>query len=129
MTAGEALLDAAVAALKGVEGLGVFDGAPVQAAFPYALVEIGPEGDWGHKNGEGREVRLAALLQDAGERPMRLRRLMGEAEAALAVLAPELNGWRLVTMALLRARLVRPSGSRDGWTGVIEFRARMLRAG
>lgn len=126
MSASEVLLAAAVAALKGVEGLSVHDGAPVQAAFPYALVETGPESDWGHKASEGREMRIAAVLKDAGERPSRLRRLMGEAEAALAGLPPLLEGWRLVTMVLLRARLVR---DRAAWTAVIEFRARMLREG
>lgn len=123
-SASEALLAAAAAALRAIGGLGVYDGAPVRAAFPHALIEIGPESDWGHKSGEGREIRLATVLKDAGERPARLRALTGEAEAALAGLPPQLEGWRLVTMTLLRGQLVRDKAA---WAGMIEFRARMLR--
>lgn len=51
---------------------------------------------------------------------------MGAAEEALAALPAELDGWRLVTMRYLRSRTVR--APRGPWAGVIEFRARMLRA-
>ena len=81
MSAGTELQAAAVAALADVAKLGgVYDGLPVQAVVPYATVETGPETDWGHKNGAGREVRLAVTIRDEGERPSRLRRLMAEAE-------------------------------------------------
>jgi hypothetical protein len=36
---------------------------------PYAIVETGPEIDWSHKSGAGRELRLAVTLRDKGERP------------------------------------------------------------
>jgi hypothetical protein len=46
------------------------------------------------------------------------------AEAALAGLGPDLDGWRLVTMRHVRTReLRRPQG---GWIAIIEFRARLL---
>ena len=81
--AGEALAEAAMAALRAVDGLNaVYDGPPLPAAFPYAAVEAGPESDWSHKSGAGRELRLAILLRDQGERPARLRGLAGAAEAA-----------------------------------------------
>jgi len=124
--AGEALAAAAVAALDGVAGLnGAYDGPPLQAAFPYAVVEAGPEGDWSHKSSEGRELRLAATLFDKGERPARARALMAAAEGAIAGLGPELDGWRLVNLVFLRGRLLRGNGA--AWSGVVEFRARMLR--
>lgn len=123
--AGEALRSAAMAALGAIDGVGVYDGAPVQAALPYAIVEIGPESDWGHKSGAGRELRLAATLRDKGERPERLRALMAEAESALTGLGGALDGWRLVTMAMVRSRLVTPRAG-EAWVGVVEFRARML---
>lgn len=123
MSAGAELQAAAVAALHGVAELGgVYDGPPVQAAVPYAVVEAGTEADWGHKSGAGREVRLAVTIRDEGERPVRLRRLMGEAEAALAGLA-SVAGWQLVTMRLLSSRAAR---DRQGWVGLVEFRARLL---
>jgi hypothetical protein len=130
--AGETLQAAFAAALRGIEGLGVYDGPPVQAAFPYAVADAGLETDWSHKSGVGREVRIAVTLRDRGERPLRLRRLISEAETALDVLAGTYDGWRLVSLFYLRSRLVpetRGSGpaSQPGWAGVIEFRARMLR--
>ena len=103
MTASEALLAAAMTALGGLEGVGVYDGPPVRASVPYAVVEIGLETDW------------------------RLRHLIGEAEAALSGLG-DLPGWALVNLRLVRSRLMR--GARhtaaDGWTGLIEFQVRML---
>ena len=63
-------------------------------------------------------------LRDAGEPPERLRRLMGEAEAAMAGLGGAVGAWRIVTLAFLRSRLV-PDAQRR-WTGVIDYRARML---
>ena len=124
MSAGAALQAAALAALAAVEGLGRYELAPVQAALPYATIETGPESDWGHKSGAGRELRLAATLRDAGERPERLRRLMAAVEVALAGLERDLPGWRLVTMMFVRSRLVRERSGQ--WAGVVEFRARML---
>ncbi|MDP8995357.1 MAG: DUF3168 domain-containing protein [Pseudomonadota bacterium] len=122
--AGETLLEAAAAALAAVEGIGrVYDSPPLQAALPHALVSIDLESDWSHKGSEGREVRLAASLYDKGERPLRLRRLAGAAEAALGAVAGEAEGWRVVTMRYLRTRIVR---DKDHWAAVIEFRARLL---
>lgn len=126
--AGEAMRAAAVAALGRIGGIGrVYDAPPIQAAVPYALVEADVETDWSHKSGGGREVRLAASLFDKGERPVTLRALVGEAEAALGAIGGALGGWRLVSMQHLRTRIVRePKG---GWAGVIEFRARLLAGG
>lgn len=124
MSAGTELQAAAVAALQGVTEIGgVYDGPPVQAVVPYAIVEAGPETDWGHKSGAGREVRLAVTIRDEGERPQRLRRLMGEAEDALAGLAT-VPGWQLVAMRFLSSRTAKDR--QGGWIGLVEFRARLL---
>lgn len=123
VSAAEALQAAALAALRNVGGLGVHDGAPVQAVAPHALVEIGPETDWGHKSGVGRELRLALVLRDAGERPVRLRRLMREAEAAVLGMGGGLDGWRVASLGLVRALASR---ERAGWVGLVEFRVRVL---
>jgi hypothetical protein len=123
--AAEALLLAATESLDRVEGIGrVYDAPPIQAAFPHAIVTVDVESDWSHKSGKGRQIRIAATLHDKGERPLRLRRLTGAAEAELGRLGPELEGWRLVTMQHLRTRTVKESEGR--WAGVIEFRARLL---
>jgi hypothetical protein len=126
--AGDALQAAAVSALAAIDGIGrVYDAPPLQAVVPHALVTIDGEADWGHKSGEGREVRLAATIRDKGERPLRLRRLVAEAETALAALPNAMQPWRLVTMRLIRSRIV--AVPREGWAAVIEYRARMLRDG
>jgi hypothetical protein len=124
MSAGQQLQAAAVAALRAAPGIGgVYDGPPLQAAFPYAMVEAGPESDWGHKSGIGREVRLAVTVRDEGERPARLHALMAEAEEAMEGLSPP-SDWSVVTMRFVRSRVVRdPKGP---WAGMIEYRARML---
>jgi len=125
MSAGEALQAAALGALREIEGLGVYEGPPAQAAFPYAIVEAGPESDWSHKSGEGRELRLAVVLHDKSERPVRLKALMAAAEAALGGLGA-VAGWQLVTLRFMRSRTARDA--KGIWVGSIEYRARMMRA-
>jgi hypothetical protein len=130
MNASEALQAGTVAALSAATGLAVYDAPPVQAVFPYATVDCGPETDWGHKSGKGRELRVAVTVRDAGERPVRLPSLMNAVEAALDS-APAAEGWQVVTFAWLRSRSVR-EGRAPGpveWTGVAEYRARMLESG
>ena len=79
MSAGVAMQAALVAALQTLDELtGVYDGPPARAPFPYAVVDCGMESDWSHKSGTGREVRSAVTLYDKGERPVRLRTLMGD---------------------------------------------------
>lgn len=124
--AGQALAEAAIAALESVAGLnGVYDGPPLAAAFPHARIEAGPESDWSHKSGAGRELRLAIVLRDQGERPARLRTLMAEAEAAAGAIGPELDGWRLVNLVFLRSSLLREPDA--AWAAAIDYRARLLK--
>ena len=128
MGAGAALEAAAFAALGAIDGLGVFAAAPLQAAVPYAMVEAGPQSDWSHKSGEGRELRLAVTIRDKGETPLRLAQFAVEVETAMATLSVG-GGWSLVSFRFLRNRLLPPQrGTPDAtWSAVIEWRARMLR--
>jgi hypothetical protein len=120
-----ALVAAVISALRAVPELsGAFDGAPIQAADPHAIVDMGPEVDWGHKSGAGAELRFAVLILCGGEAPGRLRRMTEAARAVLDRMDPELTGWRLVSLVMVRARAVREPGSR--WLGVIDYRARLL---
>ena len=124
--AGTALKAAAIEALQALELGGVYPGPPLQAAHPHAVVECGPEADWGHKSGPGRELRLAVTLRDSGERPERAEAFADVAEAAVEA-GLEVEGWRLVTLALVRRRTVaegRGGGAR--WAVAIDWRARML---
>jgi hypothetical protein len=121
-----ALQSAAIEALAALDLGAVYPGPPLQSAFPYAVVECGAETDWGHKSGRGRELRLAVILRDAGERPDRAQAFAEVAEAAIeAGLEPE--GWYLVTLAMTRRRTVAEGrGGRAGWAVAIDYRARML---
>ena len=124
--AGAMLQAAAIEALEALELGAAYPGPPLQAAFPHAVVECGAETDWGHKSGRGRELRLAVTLRDAGERPDRAQAFAEVAEAAIeAGLDPD--GWRLVTLALVRRRTVAEGrGGRAGWAVALDYRARML---
>lgn len=125
MMAGEALASRAIAALDAVAALnGRYEGPTLRSAVPYAVVEAGAESDWGHKSGAGREVRMTVVLRDEGERPARLRRLIEEAQAALESISPTGDGWRIVTLVLMRSRLL-PEGDRR-WLATLDYRARML---
>ncbi|MFL6725349.1 MAG: DUF3168 domain-containing protein [Sphingomicrobium sp.] len=122
MSAGGALQSAIAAALSNVEGLaGVFDGPPARAAYPYAAIDATTESDWSHKSGSGREVLVAITLWD--DQPVRLHSLADQVEALLLPLAAP-DGWQLVTMQLMRRRVVRDVAG--PWAAAIDFRARML---
>jgi hypothetical protein len=140
--AAAAMAAAVTAALKRVPGLsGAFDGAPIQAADAHAEVQIGPETDWGHKTGAGAELRFAVVIRTGGERPDRARALSSAARAAVEAIGPTLTaaaagsgaGWRLVSLAMMRARVAPARGeaargaARPGWTGSVDYRARLLR--
>ena len=122
MSAGGALQSAIAAALGGVSGLtGVFDGPPARAAYPYVALDATTETDWGHKSGDGREVMVAITLWD--DQPVRLHGLADAVEAAVAGIVG-VAGWQLVTMRLLRRRVVRDVAG--PWAAAVDFRARML---
>lgn len=125
----QAVVQAAMAAAlrdhAGLEGVAVFDAPPVRSALPHAVVEEAVLSDWGTKDLAGREGRLAVLLRDGGERPVRLRTLAGEAEAAIEAMPRALGeGWRVVSLVLARSRVVREGG---GWMALSEWRVRMLK--
>lgn len=124
--AGPALSAAAIEALAALELGGIYPGPPLQAAHPYAVVECGAEADWGHKSGAGRELRLAVILHDSGERPERAQAFADVAESAIAA-GLDVEGWRLVTLALVRRRTVAEGrGGAMGWAVALDYRARML---
>jgi len=126
------LARAVTAALRAVPGLsGVSDGAPIQAGDAHAVVETGPETDWGHKSGAGAEIRFAVVIRCGGEQPGRTRTLVEQARQAVAAIGAELAApdgsetWRLVSLAMLRSRLVRTPG--PSWASAVDYRARLLR--
>lgn len=124
MSAGGALQSSIATALSAVSELtGVFDGPPARAAFPYVALDATTETDWSHKSGIGREVLVAITIWD--DQPARLHQLADAVEGSLASLG-SIEGWQLVTMQLVRRRVVRDVAG--PWAAAVDFRARMLAA-
>lgn len=107
---------------------GVFDAPPPRAVRPYLLVDDPVLTDWGTKDQDGREVRLAVLVRDIGPARQRARALAADVEAVVTALPAALGGgWRIVSRVLVRTRVV---GEDDGGvSAVVEYRVRMLRGG
>jgi hypothetical protein len=122
MSAGGALQSAIAGSLAAVPELsGVFDGPPARAPYPYAAFDAASESDWSHKTGEGREVLVGITLWD--DQPVRLHQLADAVESQIKVIA-DVSGWQLVTMRLIRRRVVRDVAG--PWAAAIDFRARLL---
>ena len=122
MSAGGSLQTAIASALDLIEELsGVFDGPPARASYPYASLDATTESDWSHKNGDGREVLVAITLWD--DEPVRLHQLADQVETSLQSL-PDISEWQLVTMRLIRRRVLRDVAG--PWAAAIDYRARML---
>lgn len=135
MSAAAVVQAAVVAAVRRDPELGVltavFDAPPVRAALPYAVIDDPVLGLWGAKDLAGREGRVAVVLHDAGERPVRLRALFGAVELRVEALAGELgDGWRIAGVRLQRSRIVRGPGAAGGegrWIAASEFAVRVYR--
>jgi hypothetical protein len=93
-------------------------------AFPYVVIGDGLSTDWSHKSGRGREHRLAITIWDEAGRAGRLHGLIGAVETAVEALPAALPNNRIVSVALLRSRILRPAGG--PWAGMVEYRVRTL---
>jgi hypothetical protein len=124
MSAGGAVQAAIATVLDGLAELaGVFDGPPARAAYPYVTIDAATETDWSHKTGDGREVLIGLTVWD--DEPVRLHGLADDVEALVAGVSG-VDGWQLVTMRLMRRRVLRDVAG--PWAAAIEFRARLLAA-
>jgi hypothetical protein len=122
VSAGSEIQTAIAAALDSVSELaGVFDGPPARATFPYVTIDAATETDWSHKSGDGREVLIGLTVWD--DQPVRLHGLADSVEERVASVSG-VSGWELVTMRLMRRRVLRDVAG--PWAAAIEFRARML---
>lgn len=122
----QAALVAALAGHAGLAGVGIYDGPPARAPYPYVAIGEGASGDWSHKTGRGREHRIAITLWDDGASAARLHGLMAAAEDAIEAMPAALDGHRIASLVFLRARVTRdPDGP---WAGTVEYRVRTLEA-
>ena len=123
---------AVIAALKEDAALmgglnGLFDGQPVRASVPYAVVGDCIASDWGAKDVDGRELRLTIGLHDAGETPARLAALLERIDAVMQLLEFA-EAWRIVGVRLIRSRVVK-GRDKDTWQAVVDYRVRVVRQG
>ncbi|WP_097091127.1 DUF3168 domain-containing protein [Novosphingobium sp. Chol11] len=123
---------AVIAALKEDAALmgglnGLFDGQPVRASVPYAVVGECIASDWGAKDVDGRELRLTIGLHDAGETPGRLAALLERIDAVMQLLEFA-EAWRIVAVRLIRSRVVK-GRDKDNWQAVVDYRVRVVRQG
>jgi hypothetical protein len=104
---------------------GVYDGTPVKASEPYAVIGDCTGSDWGTKDADGREVRVALSLYDRQETRARLAQMMRLADGVVRGMSGIADGWRIAGVALLRSRTMK---ARDqGWSCVVDYRVRVLR--
>ena len=129
---GAAALQAAIVTAAGGV-VTTFDAPPVRAALPYAVIEDAVLARWGAAGIDGREGRVRIVLHDAGERPVRLRTLAADVEAAVTMLSGEIgDGWRVVALRLVGGRTQRSGGGNGGgdrWTATREFAVKLYREG
>ncbi len=124
----EAVQTAIVAQIRAAPKLaaltGVYDSPPARAPFPYAVISTTSATDWSTKTETGREIRLGLTIWEEGGQTARLQMLMADAEAAMANLPRNLDGWRIISLTLARSLIARdPSGP---WAGLIDHRIRLF---
>ena len=137
MSAGEWLVASAMAHLDenaAIDPLRLVDFLPDRAAYPWAQVEDPVLAAFDGAGVTGRVGTLAIQFRDGGERPARLRLLMGRVEDQMAALPADLGGegWRLAGIALARSRLARVKDPSAGsgqvvWLGRSEWAVRVFR--
>jgi uncharacterized small protein (DUF1192 family) len=116
---------AALRAEPGLAGLnGVFEGPGVRASEPLAEIADVQASDWSTKDQRGRELRVAVRVRDLAETSARIAMLMEAVERAVARLPRVLDGWAVASCVFRRARVAAEAPGR--WTGVVEWRVRML---
>lgn len=103
---------------------GIYEGPAVKATAPYAEIGELASIDWSTKDTEGRELRSLVQVRDRGESAARLQTLARDADAAIRALDPVLTGWRIISLVLVRNRIVRSGVGQ--WSALIEHRVRML---
>ena len=106
---------------------GVFEGPAVRASAPIAEVAEALASDWSTKDARGRELRVAVMLRDVGERPERLAGLVDAAERAIEAMPRDLDGWRVASLTFVRSRTAGDGPGR--WLAVVEYRVRVLEIG
>ena len=100
--------------------------APLRVSPPWLGIVASASGEFGHKTGAGREVRIALELQYTSDDPAEAANLVNAIEARIAAFPPDQPGFRVASIAFLRARAEQRGEVRRAF--LLEYRARLLAA-
>ncbi len=98
--------------------------APLRVSPPWLGIVASASGEFGHKTGAGREVRIALELQYTGDDPAEADDLIKAIEARIAAFPPDQPGFRVASIAFLRSRAEQRGEVRRAF--LLEYRARLL---
>ena len=104
----------------------VSEEAPLRASPPWLGIVASASGDFGHKTGVGREVRVALELQVMGDDPAAAADLVAAIEARIVALPPDHPSFRVASIAFVRARAEQRGEAQRAI--LLEYRARLLAA-
>lgn len=108
-----------------IDPLRLYDFVPSRFSYPWAHVEDAQLSAVDGAGVTGRAGTLAIQCRDGGERPKRLRWLVGRLEDQMEGLHPDLGeGWRLAGLSLAQSRIVR---GKDEWVSRSVWAVRMFR--
>jgi len=100
--------------------------APLRVSPPWLGIVASASGEFGHKTGAGREVRVALELQYIGDDPAEAADLVNAIEARVMAFPSVQPGFRVASIAFLRARAEQRGETRRAF--LLEYRARLLAA-
>ena len=102
----------------------IVEEAPLRTSPPWLGIVASASADFSHKTGMGREVRVALELQTLGDDPGEAAALVGAIEARVAALPSQQDGFRIASLAFLRARAEQRGEARRAV--LLEYRALLI---
>lgn len=104
----------------------VVEEAPSRTALPWLAVAASASADWGTKDRDGREVRVALELHCRGDSPDAAAELVAAIEARIAALPADQPAFQVVSARFLRARAEQRGANTRAV--LLEYRFRVLTA-
>ena len=98
--------------------------APLRASPPWLRIVASASADFGHKQGAGREIRVALELQYLGDDPGEAADLVNAIEARIAAFPSDQPTYRVASLTFLRARAEQRGEARRAF--LLEYRARLI---
>ncbi len=104
----------------------IVEEAPSRTALPWLAVAASASADWGTKDRDGREIRVALELHCRGDQPGSAAELTAAIEARIAAMPYAQDGFELVSLTFLRSRAEQRGANTRAV--LIEYRFRVLAA-